>query len=86
MRQGAKQPDKEPGKINLPFARIAKYLAIGLELPSTIIGALVVGYLIDRQFGTSPWFTVVSAVLGFVGAVFRLMQYLKYFSRDGNES
>ena len=86
MRQGAKQPDKEPGKINLPFARIAKYLAIGLELPSTIIGALVVGYLIDRQFGTSPWFTVGSAVLGFVGAVFRLMQYLKYFSGDGNES
>lgn len=86
MRQGAKQPDREPGKISLPFAKIAKYLAIGLEIPSTIIGALVVGYLIDLQFGTSPWFTVVSAVLGFVGAVIRLMQYLKYFTGDGNES
>ena len=86
MRQGANQPDKEPGKINLPFAKIAKYLAIGLEIPGTIIGALVVGYLIDLQFGTSPWFTVVSAVLGFVGAVFRLTQYLKHFAGDGNES
>jgi F0F1-type ATP synthase assembly protein I len=83
--QGAKQPDREPGKVNLPFAKIAKYLAIGLEIPSTIIGALVLGYLVDRQFGTSPWFTVVSAVLGFVGAVFRLIQYLKYFAGDRNE-
>lgn len=86
MRQGAKQPDKQPGKMNLPFAKIAKYLAIGLEIPSTIIGALVLGYFIDLYFGTSPWFTVVSSVLGFVGAVFRLTQYVKYFSGDGDES
>jgi len=78
--QGAKQPNRAPGKINLPFAKIAKYLAIGLEIPSTIIGALVLGYLIDLQFGTSPWFTVVSAVLGFVGAVFRLIQWVQRFS------
>lgn len=86
MWQGAKQPNRERGKGNLPFAKTAKYLAIGLEIPSTIIGALVLGYLIDRQFGTSPWFTVVSAVLGLVGAVFRLIQYLKYFAGDRNES
>lgn len=86
MGQGAKQPSREPGKIYLPFARIAKYLAIGLEIPSTIIGALVLGYLIDQQFGTSPWFTVLGAVLGFAGAVTRLVQYVKHFSRNGNES
>ena len=86
MRQGAKQPDREPGENPVPFAKITKYLAIGLEIPSTIIGALVFGYLIDLKFGTSPWFTVVLAVLGFFGSVYRLLQYLKYFSRDRNES
>lgn len=86
MGKEAKQPNQESGKNNLPFAKIAKYLAIGLEIPSTIIGALVLGYFIDRQLGTSPWFTVVSAVLGFVGAVYRLTQYLKYFAGDGNEN
>jgi len=80
--QGAKQPNRAPGKINLPFAKIAKYLAIGLEIPSTIIGALVLGYLIDLQFGTSPWFTVVSAVLGFVAAVFRLIQWVRRFGAE----
>ena len=86
MGQGAKQPSREQGKIPIPFAKIAKCLAIGLEIPSTIIGPLVVGYLVDRQFSTSPWFAVVLAVLGFFGAVYRLLQYLKYFTRDGNES
>ena len=86
MRQGDKLPGKEPGKVNFPFARVAKYLAIGLEIPSTIIGGLVLGYLIDLQFGTSPWVTVVMAVLGLVGAVYRLLQYLKRFADERNES
>lgn len=86
MRQGDKPPGREPGKANFPFARLAKYLAIGLEIPSTIIGGLVLGYLIDLQFGTSPWVTVVMAVLGFVGAVYRLLQYLKRFADERNES
>lgn len=86
MRQRGEPPEKEPGKVHFPFAKIAKYLAIGLEIPSTIIGALVLGYLVDIQFGTSPWFTVVMAVLGFVGAVYRLMQYLKRFAGNRNEN
>lgn len=86
VRHGAEQPSQKAGKMNLPFAKIAKYLAIGLEIPSTIVGAVVFGYLIDVQFGTSPWFTVVLALLGFVGVVFRLMQYLKHFAGNGNGS
>jgi len=76
----AKQPDKDPGNIDLPFAKFAKYLAVGLEIPSTIVGSLILGYLIDRWLGTSPWITVAASILGFVGAVVRLTQYLKYFS------
>lgn len=75
----------EQGKIIVPYGKIAKYLAIGLEIPSTIVGSLIVGYFIDRQLGTAPWVTVGASVLGFVGAVFRLTQYLKYFGK-GNES
>lgn len=81
---GVEQPKREPGKINLPFAKIAKYLAVGLELPSTIIGALVLGYLADSQLGTSPWLTIGASILGFVGAMFRLTQYLKRFAEDRN--
>ncbi|HTN70122.1 MAG TPA: AtpZ/AtpI family protein [Methylomirabilota bacterium] len=69
--------------MNLPVGKIAKYLAIGLEIPSTILGAVLLGYLADSQFGTGPWFTVGFSVLGFVGAVFRLIKYTEYFSSHG---
>jgi F0F1-type ATP synthase assembly protein I len=69
--------------MNLPFDKIAKYLAVGLEIPSTILGAVLLGYVADSYFGTSPWLTVGFLVLGFVGAVFRLIQYAAYFSKHG---
>jgi F0F1-type ATP synthase assembly protein I len=86
VSQEGKQPDRESWKINLPFAKIASYLAIGLEIPSAILGGVIIGYLADSQLGTSPWLTVVCSVLGFVGAIFRLLQYSKRFSRDGDQS
>ena len=76
----AKQPDRDPGKIDLPFAKYAKYLAVGLEIPSTIVGSIIVGYFIDQWLGTKPWIAIVATVAGFIGAVIRLTQYLKYFS------
>ena len=69
--------------MNLPFDKIAKYLAIGLEIPSTILGAVVLGYLADSRLGTSPWLTVGLSILGFAGAVFRLIKYAEYFSKHG---
>lgn len=84
--QGEERPSSALENKKFPFARVARYLAIGLEIPGTIIGALIVGYLIDLQAGTYPWVTVVMAVLGFVGAVYRLVKYLKYFAAEKNES
>ncbi|HEX9443840.1 MAG TPA: AtpZ/AtpI family protein [Candidatus Binatia bacterium] len=80
--RGEKEPEGGPGNSGVPFAKFAKYLAIGMEIPSTIVGSLILGYFIDRQFGTAPWVTVGASVLGFFGAVFRLTQYLKYFSQN----
>ncbi len=71
---------------NLPFDKIAKYLAFGLEIPSTILGGVILGYLADSWLGTSPWLTISGSILGFVGAVFRLIKYLKYFSSDEKQS
>ena len=77
-------PKEEPrnriqGKKIPPFANVAKYVAIGVEFPSTIIGGLVLGYLIDLYFDTSPWFASALAFLAFVGAIVRLVQWLQRF-------
>jgi F0F1-type ATP synthase assembly protein I len=76
-----KQPSNHKSeKLSSPFTNVAKYLALGLEVPSAIAGSLILGYFLDAQFGTAPWLMVICAVLGFVGAVVRLIQYLRYFA------
>ena len=82
MRQEENSGKREPEKKPPPFANLAKYVAIGVEFPSTIIGGLFLGYLIDLYFGTSPWFTATLAIVAFVGAVVRLVQWLQHFSGD----
>lgn len=77
------QRQKVSNSMSLPFDKMAKYLAIGLEIPSTILGAILLGYLADSHFGTSPWLTVAFSVLGFIGAVIRLVKYTEYFSEHG---
>ncbi|MGH7770392.1 MAG: AtpZ/AtpI family protein [Candidatus Binatia bacterium] len=58
---------------------MARYLAIGLEFTSAIFGSLVLGYLLDLKLDTSPWLSIAAALLGFVGAVWRLMRNVRRF-------
>lgn len=80
MRQGGDLGNIEPGKNSFPFGKAAKYLAVGLEFPSTIIGGLFLGYFLDLYWDTSPWFTTALTLLALVGAFIRLVQCLKRFS------
>ncbi len=82
MRQGKNSGERKSEGKPPPFANLAKYAAIGLEFPSTIIGGLFLGYLIDLYFDTSPWFMATLVVLAFVGAVVRLVKWLQHFSGD----
>jgi F0F1-type ATP synthase assembly protein I len=54
---------------------ISYYYALaqaGLEM----VGPLLIGVGIDYYFSTSPWATVVGAVLGFVGGFFHLIMMI----------
>jgi F0F1-type ATP synthase assembly protein I len=62
------------------YLRYAKYAAIGLEFPSTVIGGLLLGYFIDQHFNSSPWFTVSLTLLALIGGFVRLFQLLKHFA------
>ena len=71
------QDDKTPA-----FVKISKYAAIGLEFPSTILGGLVLGYLLDLYLETSPWFVMTITLLSLVGAFIRLVYMLQRLSGD----
>ena len=70
-----------------PFLRRAGlYVGVAFELPGTILGGLLIGYLLDNYLGTSPWFLIAVTAIAFAGAFARLVQWVKFFARerDGN--
>jgi len=71
------QEDKTPALV-----KISKYTAIGLEFPSTILGGLALGYLLDLYLETSPWFVVTITLFSLVGAFIRLVYMLQRLSGD----
>ena len=63
--------------------KVKKYsttAALALELPFTIVGALVVGgvvgYFLDQAFHTKLIFTVILGILGFAGGIAEVIRRL----------
>jgi LPXTG-motif cell wall-anchored protein len=61
---------KESGAANLgeAYRKAAPYMGAASSLVGAVAGCTLLGYWIDRKAGTStPWFTLVGALLGMVG-------------------
>ena len=68
--------------------RAGLYLGIAFELPGTILGGLLVGYLLDNYFNTSPWLLIAVTAIAFTGAMVRLVRWINFLARerDGRRS
>jgi len=64
------------------YLKFSKYAAAALEFPSTVLGGMFLGYLLDSYFNLSPWLTTILTFVALIGAFARLFQLLRYFSRD----
>jgi F0F1-type ATP synthase assembly protein I len=63
-----------------PLFSYGKYAALGFEFAAATIGGILLGGYVDSSFGTSPWGTLLGAVGGMVGAVYRLILVLPKLS------
>lgn len=75
--QGDRATSNEPN-----YLKFSKYAAAALEFPSTVLGGMFLGYLLDSYFNVSPWLTTILTFVALIGAFARLFQWLSYFSRD----
>lgn len=57
-----------------------KYAALGFEFAAAALGGILLGSYLDKFFGTSPWGTLLGALGGLVGAVYRLIIVLPKLS------
>jgi len=61
-----------------------RFLALGTEFAAAVVGLTLVGYWVDRHFGTAPWSTVTGAMIGLVGGMYNLLrQVLPAVRRPG---
>jgi ATP synthase protein I len=55
------------------YHKLAELSSLGLVLPSSIAVGMLIGYLLDKLFGTHPWllgaFTLLGVVSGFLTLV-----------------
>lgn len=78
---GGRPNDQRDGQA--PFLRRAGlYLGVAFELPGTIFGGLLVGYLLDDHFHTSPWLLILLTAAAFAAAFVRLIHWVRFFARE----
>ncbi len=60
-----------------------QYATMGIELFAIFSTFVAGGLLLDRRLDTRPVFTVVGAVIGFAGGLYRMMRLSRQY-RDGD--
>jgi ATP synthase protein I len=51
-----------------------RFSGIGFEFAAAVAGLTLVGYWIDRHFGSEPWGLLVGLALGLVGGTYNLIR------------
>jgi F0F1-type ATP synthase assembly protein I len=73
----ASTPPSDPRKRPTGFVN---QLALAMELPFIMIGSTLIGggigWLLDRQFHTSPGLTLLFGALGFAGGIWDILKRL----------
>ena len=59
-------PDQSPERT---MARLMTIGQVGMEM----VAPIILGLVLDYQFGWMPWATVIGAVLGLVGGILHLV-------------
>ncbi len=54
--------------------RSLRLAGVGLEFAGAVLGLTLVGYWVDRHFGTTPWAVIVGAAVGLIGGMYNLLR------------
>lgn len=72
MAAKIKQAEGEPSAQAESKAKPATVSGAGFEFMGSILGGTLIGWLIDRELGTGPWFLVGMIFVGFAAGMVRV--------------
>lgn len=73
---------KEPRNDNLPLVLAMQWSSRITTISLELVVPLLIGYWLDRRWGTLPLFIIVGVVLGFITATLSLMRLAKPSDTD----
>ena len=64
-----------------PWSKLGLYINLIYAFPLTVLVGVGLGYLVDREAGTSPWFTFLGFLLGLGGGFSLLFRTVKILEK-----
>lgn len=65
-----------------PWRQLGFVLSIAFLFPAALVVGYGMGWWLDRNLGTNPWFSLLFLGLGFVAALLELLRELKRLNRE----
>ena len=56
------------------FPNWVRHSGVGLEMAGAVAAFALVGYWVDRHYGSQPWGLVIGLILGIVGGLYNLVK------------
>jgi ATP synthase protein I len=64
-----------------PILRYGRSFALFWDFVGTVLAGAVIGWGVDRWFGTEPWAILILMILGVLGGFIRLVAALRRLDR-----
>lgn len=74
-RQGEKVVEKQDDDADVSSG-LAQGMRLGMEFMSGTIVGFLLGWAIDTQFDTSPWFLLIGIFLGFCAGILNIYRFI----------
>jgi F0F1-type ATP synthase assembly protein I len=71
---------------NEGFPDWVRYSGSGLELAGAVAGFALIGYWIDKHYGSDPWGIIVGLMLGLVGGLYNFVRQSLQATREAKLS
>jgi len=72
-KEPRRREDMFPG-LGQAYRNVGPYLTLGIQLAAAVVLFFLVGWWLDTRMGTSPAFTLIGMLLGFVGGMIKFFR------------